>query len=173
MPHPVFSHVMGTIALIGVIIQVAYYTTVVSWIAFRETQTARLSEIAESISREIVEIVSVHTLGEGNFTYMDLTIPRKVGGRPYEVLISKVEENQVEVAVSLQHNSILKVITIPNFGGGSIEITSSVPCGTPPAAGVTFDVRLRMPLAKGRSPIVVVWRCGGRYYLGLGSRGEG
>ncbi|RLE74967.1 MAG: hypothetical protein DRJ56_06485 [Thermoprotei archaeon] len=161
MPHPVYSHLFGTVALIGIMVAVGAFVHAVATQAYFDTQRARLAEVAESVAREVVEIASLHTLGEGGFTYMDLHLPQTVGGDAYTVRLVEVEENRVAVIAELQYGYAIRVIVVPNFGSGALRVLE----GELELGGFVFSDALRVPCER---PVVAVISMGGEYYVALG-----
>jgi len=76
MPHTVFSHIWGTLGLLSIMIIVSLYAEGILNIISLQIHRTELKEVAESVAKEIIEVVSIHTLGEEDFTLMDLNIPR-------------------------------------------------------------------------------------------------
>jgi len=163
MPHPVYSHIFGTLALIAMMISVSLFAEGILYISYLQTQKARLSEVAESVARELVEIVSVHTLGEGGFTYMQLKIPQTIGGSAYIIKLEELDENRLLVKVCLQHNEIVKVVAVPNFGTGTIHVVNITVIDT--SRQIEYGPELYVPCKK---PIVFVLRKDNKYYIALG-----
>ena len=163
MPHPVFSHLFGTLALIAIMVIVSLFAEAMLYVAFLQTQRTRLAEVAESVAREIVEIVSIHTLGEGGFTYMNLKIPQTVGGAAYIIELEDVEENRLLVKVRLQHHQVVKVVVVPNFGSGAVRVLNHTVIDN--TRGIEYGPVLYVPC---KNPIVVIIRQNKKYYVALG-----
>ena len=168
MPSPIFTHLLGTLALIGMFFSIAIFMSFVGWISYLEAQKARLSEIAESVAREIVEIVSVHTLGEGGFTYMNLNIPQTIGSSGYTIQLEEGGENRIIVRVYLQTYDVIRVVVVPNFGEGNVRVID----GEYEERGFIYSYRLNVPC---NNPVVIVKRAVVNnqviYYIALGRRG--
>jgi len=163
MSHPVFSHLIGTMALISAMIIVSLFVEGILYVAFIQTQEARLAEVAEAVAREIVEIVSVHTLGEGGFTYMDLTIPQLLGEAAYKIELQESGENRLVVKVSMQHHQVVKVVVVPNFGTGAVRVANQTIIDN--SRNLEYGPTLLVPCKK---PKVIVYRVGNNYYIALG-----
>jgi len=163
MPHPVYSHLFGTIALIGMMLSVGVFAYGIATQVYFETQQARLAEVAEAAAREVVEIVSLHTLGEGGFTYMDLHVPQTVGGEAYRLRLEEMEENRMAVVAELQYGYAIRVIVVPNFGSGAVRVLE----GELERSGFVFSSALNLPC---EHPVVAVISMGGEYYVAFGRR---
>ena len=166
MPHPVFSHLFGTLALVGMMLAIGVFAYAVTTNAYLESQRARLAEVAEAAAREVMEIVSLHTLGEGGFTYMDLHVPQTVGGDAYRLRLLEVEENRIAVVAELQYGYAVRVVVVPNFGSGAVRVLQE----ELERGEYVFGSALCMPCA---DPVVAVISRGGDYYVALGRRAGG
>lgn len=116
MPEPLVVHVIGTITLLSAALLVVASVTIVQSINYVQTLNTMLAEAAESCAREIVELVSVHTLGGEELTYMVLTLPQSLGGQPYNLTLRNVGENVIAVVAQLQLHRQVRVVVTPNFG---------------------------------------------------------
>jgi len=116
VPEPVVVHVIGTTVLLSATLLIIASVTIVQTINYYQTLSAMLSEAAESCAREIVELVSVHTLGGEELTYMILTLPQSLGGQPYNLTLENVRENMIAVKAQLQIHRQVRIVVTPNFG---------------------------------------------------------
>ena len=173
MSSPVFSHMFGTITLLGVMIVIAVIFVGIQTIIESSLQKLRLSEIAESVAREIVELSSVHTLGEGKLTYMWLTLPSEARGQGYEIYLKDLGNGRFLVRVQLQIYQQVRVVVVPNFGEHAVQVV---------AGEVKFSDnfyvsnKLLLPIPEhfvnGRKvagrPVIVAFDQGDKVYLGIG-----
>jgi len=170
MASPVFSHLMGTLALLGLLFVVTsaflglqYYTTL-------QIQQVRLNEVSKAATREIVEMVSLFTLGGGDFSYMYLTLPGALGGQGYNLTL--VQEGKfIVLRTSTQVYGISRLTTETNIVTppvavvsspvvvNGIKVTNSILLPVPPkyAGGVYIEGK----------PVIVAFRSGGTIYIGF------
>lgn len=116
MPDPLIAHVIGTVALLGTALLIVASFAIIQQVNYVQALSLMLSEAAESCAREIVELVSIHTLGGGEYTYMILTLPQSLGGQPYNLTLENVEENVIAVKAQLQLYRQVRIVVTPNFG---------------------------------------------------------
>lgn len=171
MSSPVFSHLMGTLALIGVMVILIGVFLAIQFIVALEIQNVRLSEVAETTAREVVELVSVHTLGGGNLTYMYLTVPETIGGQAYEIRLERGGEGKIIVRARLQIYEQVRVVVTPNFGDNPVNVVE----GETIVNGIKVSPRILLPapehslggrMVRGK-PAIVTFREGGKIYVGL------
>lgn len=87
MPTPVFSHILGTIALIGIMTStILLYSSILIYSKFIITKTM-LSEVANYIASEITDVGVIYSLGSNVGFYRKLYIPKSVGGHGYAMEI--------------------------------------------------------------------------------------
>ncbi|MCD6209065.1 MAG: hypothetical protein J7J67_02625 [Thermoproteales archaeon] len=171
MSSPVFSHIMGTLALIGAMVIIIAVFLAVQFMAMLEIQNVRLSEVAETTAREIVELVSVYTLGGGNLTYMYLTVPQTIGGQAYSIRIEGTSEGVIVVRVKLQIYEQVRVIVTPNFGERPVKVVANDEV----IGGIKVSREILLPAPERLSsgvgvrgkPAIVVFRDGENIYVGL------
>lgn len=156
MPSPVISHLIGTTALLGVAVLILSAFSFSYFVAYISSVNLMLNEVAESVAREIVEVVSVQTLGGGNYTYMYLTVPDTLNGQPYLITLQDVGENKLLVNASLQIYRQVRVVVTPNFGENPVHAVT----GTLTVPGLQAQVsdRIMLPLPPGYKPVVVTCR---------------
>jgi len=163
LPTPVLSHLIGTLTLLAVALILVEVFSFVAFLYNMETVNTMLAEVAESCAREIVELVSVHTLGGGNYTVMLLTVPSDLGGQPYALQVADVGENKLLVNASLQIYQQVRVVVTPNFGSNPVHATPS----ETQVAGLTVKPTIMLPLPQGYRPALVAYRQGGYVYIGF------
>lgn len=130
MPEPLVVHVIGTITLLSAALLIVASVTIVQSINYVQMLNAMLAEAAESCAREIVELVSVHTLGGEELTYMVLTLPQSLGGQPYNLTLENVGENIIAVRAQLQLHRQVRIVVTPNFGQSPVyAVQESVKLG--------------------------------------------
>jgi len=156
MPSPLISHLVGTAALLGAALLILSAFSYSYFMAYMSSVNLMLNEVAESVAREIVEIVSVQTLGGGNYTYMYLTVPDTLHGQPYLITVQDVEENKLLVSASLQIYRQVRVVVTPNFGRNPVHAVS----GTlvVPSSQLQVSDKILLPLPPGYKPAVVTFR---------------
>jgi len=120
VPEPIVAHVVGTVALLGAAVLVVAAITAAYQLYYMQTLNLMLAEVAESCARELVELVSVHTLGGSGVTYMALTVPSSLAGQPYNLSIVSRGDNVIEVRAQLQLYRQVRVVVTPNFGRGPV-----------------------------------------------------
>ena len=164
---------LGTITLLSVMIIITVTFTGMQAIIDSSLQSLRLSEIAESVAREIVELSSVHTLGEGKLTYMWLTLPSETRGQGYAIYLDNLGNGRFLVRVRLQTYQQVRVVVVPNFGERAVQIvTGEVKFSD--NFYVSNKLLLPIPerLVNGMSvegrPVIVAFDQGGKVYLGIG-----
>ncbi len=164
MPAPVISHIIGTVTLLAIALTLVEVFSFVAFVYNMETVNVMLSEVAESCAREIVELVSVHTLGGGEYTVMLLRVPDDLGGQPYVLQVSDVAENKLLVNASLQIYQQVRVVVTPNFGTNPVRAVST---DTQVSQGIVAKPRIFLPLPQGYRPALIVFRQGDYLYVGF------
>lgn len=87
MPTPVFSHILGTIALIGIMTStVLLYSSILVYSKFTIAKTM-LSEIANYVASEITDTGVLYNLGANTGFFRRLYIPKGVQGQGYTIEI--------------------------------------------------------------------------------------
>jgi hypothetical protein len=174
MPYPVVTHLVLTAALIGaMLIMLAVYSHIL-FVQQMQNMNLALSEVAESAAREVVELVSVSTLGGGSYSYMAMTLPSTLAGQPYELQLSEEGENVLKVVARLQIYQQVRVVVTPNFGKEPVHVVGAANCAQPveiPGLG-TPSSSIRLPLPSGR-PVIVAYRYGGSVCVGFAVMPQG
>ena len=173
MPSPVVTHAILTWALLGAMLMIVALFSHLLLIQQLENINVALSEVAESVARETVELVSVFTLGGGSYSYMALTLPSTLAGQPYEILISEEpagEGNVLKVTAKLQIYQQVRVVVTPNFGKEPVHAvgTPGTNCAEPveiPGLG-RISNSLLVPLPSGRA-VITAYRHGGSICIGF------
>lgn len=81
MPTPVFSHILGTIALIGIMTStILLYSSILIYSKFTIAKTM-LSEVANYIASEITDTGVLYNLGANTGFFRRLYIPKGVEGQ--------------------------------------------------------------------------------------------
>ncbi|RLE83528.1 MAG: hypothetical protein DRJ39_04735, partial [Thermoprotei archaeon] len=75
----------------------------------------------------------------------------------------ELDENRLLVKVCLQHNEIVKVVAVPNFGTGTIHVVNITVIDA--SRQIEYGPELYVPCKK---PIVLVLRKDNKYYIALG-----
>lgn len=163
MPEPVITHIIGTIALLGVALLVVASISAVQQIAYLDALSVMLSEVAESCARELVELVSLQTLGGGEYTYMKLTLPPLLGDQPYNLSLENVAENVILVKAQLQLLQQVKVVVTPNFGKAPVYAVS----GVVRFGEVTVSQHILIPTPPGLEPAIIAVKAGDTVYVGF------
>jgi len=122
MTSPVFSHLLGSLTLLGVMIIIIATFVAVQFIVESSLQELRLSEVAESIAREIVELASIYTLGGSDLSYMDLKIPESLKNQGYKIELQDLGNGRFVVRVNLQVYQQVCVVVVPNFGERVVQV---------------------------------------------------
>jgi len=168
MPYPVVTHLLLTAALVGaMLIMLAVHSYILFTQQLQNINLA-LSEVAESTAREIVELVSVFTLGGGSYSYMVMTLPSTLAGQPYELLLGEEGENVIKVVARLQIYQQVRVVVTPNFGREPVHVVGAASCAQPfeiPGLGSPSN-SIHLPLPSGR-PVVVAYKQGGSICVGF------
>ncbi|MEM1516968.1 MAG: hypothetical protein QXD46_01550 [Thermofilum sp.] len=160
MSDPIVAHVIGTITLLGALLIITAALTYIHFSNYIDSVNLMLAEVAEAAAREIVEVVSVYTLGGAGASYMKATLPDTLAGQPYLIRISGGGDNVLEITAMLQIYQQVRVVVMPNFGRYPVR---AVPTRIPKesfAGQVPADVSetLLMPLPEGYEPVIVVYR---------------
>ena len=171
MSSPVFSHLMGTLTLLGVMLILIGVFTIIQFVVLMNIQNARLSEVAETTAREIVELVSVQTLGSSNLSYMYLTVPQSLGSQAYSISIEKAGEGKIIVKAKLQIYEQVRIVVTPNFGENPVNVVDNEEV----IGGIRVSKQIFLPaperVENGREvkgkPAIVAFRQGKNIYLGL------
>lgn len=171
MASPVFSHLMGTLALLGVMVILIGVFLAIQFIITLEIQNVRLSEVAETTAREIVELVSVYTLGGGNLSYMYLTVPQTIGGQAYDIRLENAGEGKIIVRVKLQIYEQVRVVVAPNFGENPVNVIANDTViddikVSPEILLPAPECSLNGNRVRGK-PAIVAFREGEKIYVGL------
>ncbi|MEM1668620.1 MAG: hypothetical protein QXM53_08190 [Thermofilaceae archaeon] len=116
MPEPVVVHIIATTALLGAVLLIVASVAIAQYITYVQTLNTMLAEAAENCAKQIVELVSVHTLGGEELTYMLLTLPQSLGGQPYNLTLENIGENVIAVRAQLQLHRQVRIVVTPNFG---------------------------------------------------------
>ncbi|QOJ79468.1 hypothetical protein IG193_03130 [Infirmifilum lucidum] len=164
MPTPIISHLVGTTTLLAVALILVVMFSFVAFVYNMETMNTMLSEIAESCAREIVELVSIHTLGGGDYTVMLLNVPKDIGGQPYTLQVTDVAENKLLVNASLQIYRQVRIVVTPNFGSNPVHAT---PGEFQVAPWLKVASKIMLPLPQGYKPVLVAYRKSGYIYIGF------
>ncbi|MEM1508302.1 MAG: hypothetical protein QXY49_06075 [Thermofilaceae archaeon] len=163
MPSPVISHLIGTLTMLGVALLILSAFSFTYFTAYMQSVNLMLAETAESVAREIVELVSVQTLGGGEYTYMYLTVPDALGRQPYSVRLQELSENKLLVNASLQIYYQVRVVVTPNFGQNPVHAVR----GVVTVAGIQVSDTILLPLPLGYKPAIVAFREGEYIYVGF------
>jgi len=165
MVSPVISHIIGTISILQATIIILAAFSFMGFIYQMQNQNIMLGEVAESAAREIVELISVYTLGGGSTSYMYLTLPDTLGGQPYLIQLGESGDNVLNVTAKLQVYQQVRVVVTPNFGQNPVHAVK----GTVTIGGFTVSDTLYMPLPPGRKPVVIAFSMGNSIYVGFSS----
>lgn len=169
MVTPVISHLMGTITLLGIMVVIVAVFLGAQLVVNMSVQELRLTEVAESVARELVELASVHTLGGSGVSVMHLTVPQDIYGQGYTIELEDVNEGRIIVKVKLQIYQVIRVVVVPNFGRSSIKVVSSNV--SLPELGITVSPRILLPApntGSGRKqPALVAFSQDGTVYIGF------
>jgi len=162
MPSPVFSHIWGTLGLISIMMVISLYATGVLGIISAQIHEVELSEIAESVAREAVELISIHTLGEGGFTYMELNVPQTIDDEGYVIELAEKSDGHIIVKVRLM-SGVRESIAELNLGSGPIRVFNGSAVDL--ERGIQYGYRLELPCKK---PMILMMRNGDTYFIALG-----
>ncbi|MGB9786046.1 MAG: hypothetical protein ACPLRJ_02070 [Infirmifilum uzonense] len=165
MPSPVISHIIGTIAVLQAVVVMLAVFSFVSFVFNMRTQNLMLGEVAESAAREVVELISVYTLGGNSTSYMFLSLPDTLGGQPYMLKIGESSQNVLNITARLQIYSQVRVVVTPNFGRNPVHAVR----GTRIIGALKISDSLYMPLPPGFKPVVVAFRDGDSILVGFSS----
>ena len=168
MVAPVISHLLGTITLLGIMVVIVAVFLGAQLVINMNVQELRLTEVAESVARELVELASVHTLGGSGVSIMHLTVPQEIYGQGYTIELENIEGERIIVRVRLQIYQVIRVVVVPNFGKSSIEVVSGEV--SLPGLGTTVSPRLLLPIPPGsgeRRPALVAFSQDDTVYLGF------
>ena len=166
MPDPVVAHVIGTIALLGAALLVVAAVTMAQYVNYMQALNLMLAEAAESCARELVELVSAHTLGGGRVTYMVLTLPSSLAGQPYNLSIANRGDNVIEVGAQLQLYRQVRVVVTPNFGRGPVYAVS----GTVELGGLVLSDHVLLPTPQGWRAMLVAVNQGDAVLVGFATQ---
>ena len=161
----VFTHILGTLAVIAVTLAVITVFQGVADYYCLEATRVQLREVVEAVGRGVVEAVSLHTIGGGSVTVMELKMPLRISGMSYTVRIRGESSGVVELVGTLSNLNYTRTIVLPNFGEGVVEAVEGPV--TLECSGVELEVsdNVRMPLS-GRVYVVIL-REGEKSLLGF------
>jgi len=163
VPDPVVTHVIGTIALLGSALLMVAAISVAQQVNYMQAVNLMLAEVAESCARELVELVSVHTLGGSGVTYMFLTVPSSLAGQPFNLSIVNRGDNVIEVRAQLQLYRQVRVVVTPNFGRGPVYAVA----GTTEVGGVQVSNHILLPTPQGWKAMLVAVNQGDAVLVGF------
>jgi len=163
VPDPVVTHVIGTIALLGSALLVVAAISIAQQVNYMQAVNLMLAEVAESCARELVELVSVHTLDGSGVTYMALTLPSSLAGQPYNLSLVNRGDNVIEVRAQLQLHRQVRVVVTPNFGRGPVYAVA----GTVDVSGVQVSDRILLPTPPGWKAMLVAVNQGDAVLVGF------
>jgi hypothetical protein len=166
VPDPVVAHVIGTIALLGAALLVVAAVTMAQYVNYMQAVNLMLAEAAESCARELVELVSAHTLGGGRITYMVLTLPSSLAGQPYNLSIANRGDNVIEVRAQLQLYRQVRVVVTPNFGRGPVYAVSE----TVELGGLVLSDHVLLPTPQGWRAMLVAVNQGDAVLVGFATQ---
>jgi hypothetical protein len=165
MVSPVITHVIGTIAILQSVIIILAVFSFMGFVYQMQNQNIMLGEVAESAARELVELISVYTLGGSSTSYMYLTLPDTLGGQPYVIQLGESGANVLNVTARLQIYQQVRVVVTPNFGQNPVHAVK----GTVTVGSLTISDTLYLPLPPGWKPVIVAFRSGNSIYVGFSS----
>ncbi len=171
MASPIFSHLMGTLALMGIMFIIIAVFAGLGFLINMRIQNVRLAEVAESTAREVVELVSVQTLGDSELSFMYLHLPSSISNQAYEIIMSQAGSGKILVKAKLQIYEQVRVVVTPNFGENPVKVVN----GTVTVNGLQVSDKLLLPtpvrVIGGREvagkPVVVAFRRGHNIYIGF------
>jgi len=163
MPDPVIAHVIGTIALLGSALLMVAAISIAQQVSYMQAVNIMLAEVAESCARELVELVSVHTLGGSGVTYMALTLPSSLAGQPYNLSLVNRGDNVIEVRAQLQLYRQVRVVVTPNFGRGPVYAVS----GTVEVGDLALSDHVLLPTPQGWRAMLVAVNQGDAVLVGF------
>lgn len=160
MPDPVVTHVIGTMTIVGAAVIILASFTFIQYMSYMESVNLMLAEAAESAARELVEIVSVYTMGGSGVSYMIPFLPETLGGQPYLLHLSGGGDNVLNVTARLQIYRQVRVVVMPNFGRYPVKAVRGRVPKERFHGKLSFDVSdtLLLPLSPGYKPAIVVFR---------------
>lgn len=171
MPYPVFSHIMGTIALIGIALAVVGIFHFLGSYAALSSAQVQLREVVEAVGRNVVELASIYTLtlessqaGSVGVTCMKVNLPSTVGGMPYSLTIG-VNGSKLIVLGEFQHLSYYRIITLPYSGAIGTLDAGVYQCGD---KSLEVSRKLLMPLRQQRQVYLVAQFVAGQLKFGFG-----
>lgn len=153
MPHVSIQHIIGTVALIGLVVSLALaYQIIVSSVESSVIKT-QLSQAAEYVSMSLANIISLT-----DFTYgiLDtsltpvvkrLDLPKTIGGKPYNLTIVKDDKYYVYIEI---------------IGKSYLHSTSPIAVSTQRVVILTGgDMEYAEDLLRGSGVSPRAWVCGG------------
>lgn len=158
MPSPIIAHVILTMALLGAFILTAALAASIYFVQSLTNVEVALCEVAESVARDIVKLVSAHASSNAYCTCIELVLPPTLAGYAYEIEIigegRYIEgRGNLQVEVRLQHYRQKRVRITLNLERGVVH---------PGQGGEWYGMisnTLLVPLPPGAKPILIA--CGG------------
>jgi len=172
----VIPHVLGTIALISIFLAMeAYYDGFYTKLS-EEAYEAQLKQVAEHIASNLIDLVVVAQVAEGEvFMVKRLDIPRFIGGRPYNITLTEIQRGEVplvSIILSMDKADIYASVELP-WTADAVSIYSDQ--AVDPPYNMTLTSRLESVDDRGGALTIVAWcwRSGDSIVIGLGLLGEG
>jgi hypothetical protein len=125
------QHIIGTVALIGIVISASLFYNIFTSFVQDDSRRKELGQISENVALNIAEMINIvkfetFSSNYGNYTIKIIDLPTQVGGQPYKIQLVNVS-GQMQVHSFLStHESISANSTIPfNSGGSSIVLNTT------------------------------------------------
>lgn len=132
--HVPIQHIIGTAALIGLVISVSFAYTILTSSVQQDIVQQQLAQVSEVVALKIVEIVNLANFANfGNFTrndtmMMTLDLPPALSGRAYAVQMMDGVDNSQGYSVNsylVAQNTTSASATVPfNSTQGSVRLTT-------------------------------------------------
>jgi hypothetical protein len=125
------QHIIGTVALIGVVVSAGLFYNIFTSFVQDDNRQKELGQISENVAMNIAEMINIvkfetFSSNYGNYTVKIIDLPTEVGGQPYKIQLVNVS-GQMQVHSFLSNReSISANSTIPfNSGGSSIVLNTT------------------------------------------------
>ena len=133
MPQVSLQHIIGTVALIGLIISTGLFYTVYTTYVQDDNRKKELGQISENVAVNFEEMINLAKFSKYSTDYMVkiIDLPLDVGGRAYEIQLMNNSKNGLYVHAFLAtQNTVSSDSTIPYNAGGiplKLETTENLP----------------------------------------------
>ena len=124
MPEVSLQHIIGTVALIGLMISTGLFYTIFTTYVQDDNRKKELGQISENVALNIVEMINLAKFSKYSSEYMVkiIDLPIDIGGRAYKIQLT---EDQVSAFLATQPTVIVNSTIPKNSGDISLKLNTS------------------------------------------------